>query len=91
MKYVNLSYFLKTVFSADFGFSEAMAIDLYKEAVDNAGKRGELKKELLEAFEDESVSWKEMLLNDEYEVMDLDSEDEARAYAKRVLWDPILG
>lgn len=91
MKYVNLSCFLKTVFSADFGFSETVAIELYKEAVGNAGKRREVEKELLEAFEDESVSWKEILLNDECEVMDFDSEDEARAYAKRVLWDPILG
>ncbi|MET1257445.1 hypothetical protein [Aliikangiella maris] len=90
MKYTNIVHMLKTVFVADFSFPEDMAISLYTESLKNSDKLNEMKSELEEAFCDESLSWKKMLLNDEYEVMDFDTEEEAKAYAKRVLWDPIM-
>lgn len=89
-KYKNIDYVLKTIFVVDMGFPEEMAISLYKESLHTSGKLDEMKQELAEAFEDKSISWKEMLLNDDYEVLDLDSEAEARECAKRVLWDPIM-
>ncbi len=89
-KYKNIDYVLKTIFVVDMGFPQEMAISLYKESLQTSGKLDEMKQELVEAFEDKSISWKEMLLNDNYEVLDLDSEDEAREFAKRVLWDPIM-
>lgn len=90
MKYENIVHMLKTVFAADFSFPEDMAISLYTESLRKSNKLDEMKDELEEAFSDETLSWKEMLLNDEYEVMDCDTEEEATAYARRVLWDPII-
>ncbi len=48
-----------------------------------------MKHELSEAFGDGSISWRAMLNNDEYEVLDFETEEEARAYVKRILWDPL--
>ncbi|NVJ62212.1 MAG: hypothetical protein HWE27_17630 [Gammaproteobacteria bacterium] len=90
MKYENIVHMLKTVFVADFSFPEDMAINLYTESLTNSNKFDEMKEELREAFSDETLSWQKMLFNDEYEVIDFDTEEEARAYAKRVLWDPIV-
>jgi len=43
------------------------------------------------AFDDETLSWKDMLLNEAYEVFDAQSEDEAKEHARRILWEPIFG
>jgi len=90
MKYENIRHMLKTVFVADFGFPEEMAISLYTESLSTSGKVDEMKRELADAFSDEEVSWKEMLLNDDYEVLDVESEEEAVAFVKRMLWNPIM-
>lgn len=89
-KYPNIIYVLKTIFVVDFGFPEDMAISLYKESLQSSGKVDDMKQELTEAFSDESISWKEMLLNDDYEVLDLDTEEEAKEFVERVLWEPIM-
>jgi len=31
-----------------------------------------------------------MLLNDDYEVLDFDTEEEAKEFVERVLWEPIM-
>ncbi|WP_165677806.1 hypothetical protein [Metapseudomonas otitidis] len=54
-----------------------------------SGKEEIMKYELSEAFGDGSISWRAMLNNDEYEVLDFETEEEARAYVKRILWDPL--
>ncbi|WP_165670209.1 hypothetical protein [Metapseudomonas otitidis] len=54
-----------------------------------SGKEEIMKHELSEAFGDGSISWRAMLNNDEYEVLDFETEEEARAYVKRILWDPL--
>jgi len=80
---------LKTIFSADFGFQEEAAKNIYLRGLISSGKLDEMKAELAAAFEDNSVRWREMLLNDDYEVQDFDTEEESIAYVKRVLWDPL--
>lgn len=80
---------LTTIFSADFGFPEEMAISLYKEGLQSSGKLEEMREELIEAFKDESISWKDMLFNEEYEVLDVETDEEAKEYIKKMLWDPI--
>ena len=89
MKYENIRHMLKTVFVADFSLSEDVAINIYIDSLKSSGKKEEMKVELAEAFEDENISWRNMLVNEEYEVMEFETEEEAKAYVKRVLWDPL--
>lgn len=87
--YENIKYILKTIFSADFGFEEEAAINIYLRGLESNGKLDEMKAELAAAIEDKSVCWREMLLNDDYEVHDFDTEEQSIAYVKRMLWDPL--
>jgi len=50
-----------------------------------------VKNELKGAFSNNDISWREMLLNEEYEVFDAETEQLAREYAFRILWKPIFG
>lgn len=89
MEYENIRHMLKTVFVADFSLSEDVAVQIYVDSLKSSGKTEEMKIELAEAFEDENISWRNMLVNEEYEVLEFESEEEARAYVKRILWDPL--
>lgn len=89
MKYENIRHMLRTVFSADFGFSEEVAISIYVKSITSRGKKNEMRRELTDAFEDEGLSWRDILVNDEYEVLEFETEEEAKAYVRRVLWNPI--
>ena len=88
--YDNIRYMLSAVFSADFGFQEEAAINIYLGGLRSSGKLDEMKAELVAAFKDKDVCWKSMLLNEEYEVQDFDTEEESMAYIRRVLWDPLV-
>ena len=85
-----ISRVLKTYFNVEDGLSEDVAIRMYQRASNSTANRDALKEELARAFGDTHVSWKNILLNDDYEVLDAQSEDEARAYAHRILWKPIF-
>jgi hypothetical protein len=85
-----LRYMLKTVFSTEVGLSESAAIRIYLSAARDGNEVGLLKDELERSFVEPEVSWRELLLNDEYEVIDASSEEEARSFAKRVLWEPLF-
>ncbi len=89
--YPNIIHYLKTLFNSEDGLSEDSSIRIYLRTVKSSGKFEEIKNELKSAFSDERISWKKILLNDLYEVFDAESEEDARAYAKRILWDPIFG
>lgn len=82
---------LRTIFVTDFSFSEDAAISIYVSGLKVSGKEEVMKRELSEAFGDGGLSWRAMLNNDEYEVLDFETEEEAKAYVKRILWDPIEG
>ena len=87
--YENIRYMLKTVFSADFGMQEKVAKSIYLGSLKSSGKVDEMRAELIAALEDENISWRAMLLNDEYEVLEFETEEEAIEYVKRVLLDPL--
>ncbi|AOS39542.1 hypothetical protein A0U95_12440 [Pseudomonas brassicacearum] len=89
MMYKNIRYMLKAIFSADLGFQEEDAKNIYVRGLRSSGKLDEMRAELAAAFEDRSVRWREMLLNDDYEVQDFETEEESLTYVKRVLWDPL--
>ncbi|MCB1892780.1 MAG: hypothetical protein KDF48_11205 [Rhodocyclaceae bacterium] len=79
---------LKTIFNAEDGLSEDVAIRLYQRTAKSSYSN--LKAELEEAFASDAVCWRDMLLTEEYEVFDADSEQEAKAYARKILWDPLF-
>lgn len=89
MRYENIRHMLRTIFVTDFSLPEDAAISIYVSGLKVSGKGETMKHELSEAFGDGSISWRAMLNNDEYEVLDFETEEEARAYVKRVLWDPL--
>lgn len=83
---------LKTIFNVEDGLSEEMAIPLYQRtAAQSDPGVAALKREIETAFADETLSWRQMLSNEGYEVFDTSSEAEAREYARRILWTPLQG
>ncbi len=79
---------LGAAFSADVGLSNAAQREILLRALDNHDWRVAFQNELLEAFSSAETSWIELLSNDEYEVIDSESEDEARTIAASMLWEP---
>ena len=90
-KYSHINYALKTIFNVEAGLSIEAATAMYRRSADKSGYLSELKVELGSAFSDPDMSWKRALLNEAYEVFDAESEEAARSYAKRILWDPVFG
>lgn len=89
MKYKNIRHILKTVFCSDFNLTEDVAVGIYVNNLNSSGKIDEMRYELDECLRDKNVSWRDMLVNDEYEVLDFETEQEAKDYIKRVLWQPL--
>jgi hypothetical protein len=85
-----VSRVLKTFFNTEDGLSEDVAIRMYQRANASSANREAYEAELIEAFANGQVSWKNLLLNDDFEVFDAASEDEAREYARKILWVPIF-
>lgn len=85
----NVVHMLKTVFNVDSGLSEDAAIRIYQRTAQSSGKLGRIREELGQGLNDPGVSWRTLLLNDDYEVFDAETEDEARAYAVKILWEPL--
>jgi len=81
---------LRTIFNAKDGLSEEVSIRLYQRAVAQSGTRDKLKAELKAAFSNPETSWRHLLCNDDYEVLDFETEAEAREHALRILWEPII-
>lgn len=85
----NVVHMLKTVFNVDSGLSEDAAIRIYQRTAQSSGKLERIREELGHGLNDPGVSWRTLLLNDDYEVFDAETEDEARAYAVKILWEPL--
>ena len=90
MNYPAIDQILGAVFDLDHGFSERVTADLYIRSVVNRVDTEEIKRELRSAFSDPKFSWKNMLSNDDREVYDTNSEEDAREYALKILWTPLV-
>ena len=44
-----------------------------------------MKADVVGVFSDSSASWRELLFNDEYEVHEAESEEDAKAFTKEIL------
>ncbi|WP_056178585.1 hypothetical protein [Lysobacter sp. Root604] len=87
----NLRRILKNYFNAEDGLSEEVSIGLYQRSFSSPEQRRTLRDQLSRAFADPLRDWRSLLANGEYEVYFAATEEEARAFARRILWDPILG
>ena len=82
---------LRIAYNAEDGLSQDVSIRLYQRAAGTGDNRAKLECELREAFSQSDLSWRQMLCNDEFEVVDLEDEQGAREYARKILWEPIFG
>jgi len=89
--YPNIAHILRTIFNSEDGLSEDSSIRIYLRTINSSGKFEEVKSELISAFSNKNLCWKNALLNDLYEVFDAESEEDARDYARRILWNPVFG
>ncbi len=88
--YEYINYVLANYLNTNVGYSEDEAISILRK---DFGESPELAKgvtvDLERAFGDRDYSWKEVMA--EYDVIFADTEEEAHAYAKKILWSNLLG
>lgn len=84
-------HMLKAIFNVDSSLSEEAAINIYRRAAQSSEKLEALREELDYALSDPSVSWKALLANSDYEVLDAETEQQAKSYAIRILLEPLYG
>ena len=89
IKYPLISHALRTCFNVEDGLSLDAGIRLYVRNAVSTGRVEEYLKEVDAAMADAAVDWKSVLLNDEYEVYDADTPDEAKQYAQQILQEPL--
>lgn len=86
MTYSRIRNALSAVFSIQTGLDDQAAAEMYKRSIE---RNIDLREEVRQAFNDPSVSWRSLLFNDEYEVIEIDTEQEARQRAMSLLLEPI--
>ncbi|RYD96316.1 MAG: hypothetical protein EOP50_06785 [Sphingobacteriales bacterium] len=88
-KYPLLENLLMSVMSVDVGLSADREEDALKASLLSIDFRTRLRKELESAFADPSISWIELLDNEKYSVFSADTEEEAKKYIEKRLWDKL--
>lgn len=87
--YDYIDYVLSNYLSVSVGHSEEEAISLLRaELTGNENLSVGLRSEVARAFDDSSYSWQSAL--EQSNVLYVDSEEAARSYAKRILWDSLF-
>lgn len=85
-EYPEIRYVLRA-FSVGVGLSDNAERDLLRRMLANDSWRPKFETELARAFASASTSWRELLFNEAYEVVETDSEGEARQIASELLWN----
>ncbi len=89
-RYARIATILQTVFNAEDGLSPETSRRLYARTILASAALVGFKEELAQAFADPTVSWKQMLCNDHYEVLDAETEQQAKEFAFQLLLAPLL-
>ncbi|MCS3811224.1 hypothetical protein FHY19_004324 [Xanthomonas arboricola] len=76
MGYPFIEIALRTIFNAKDGLCLAVSCGLYARSIRSSPAFRDLKEELARALADQDLSWKELLSNDMYEVIELDTEED---------------
>ena len=91
IEFPTIVHMLRTVYNAEDGLSDDVSLRLYQRAAAAGDNRAKLRSELQVALARDDVSWRQLLCNDDYEVLLFEDEGAARAHARRILWDPLFG
>lgn len=76
--------------STSVGHSEDEAISILRKDLESSPELAKgVMADLEKAFGDRDFSWREVMA--EYDVISADSEEEAHAYAKKILWSNLFG
>lgn len=87
--YEYIDQVLGNYFSAGTGHSEEDAISILRKHIANSIEFSQrLRGKVVEALAYRGYSWKGSLLK--HDVLCLDDEDDARTYARRILWDAVF-
>lgn len=86
--YTYIDQVLGSYFGSSVGHSEEEAMSILRKHIASSIALSQgLRAELEVALEDSDYSWKGALLR--HDVLCIDEEDKARAYARRILWDSL--
>ena len=89
-RYPEIRRILSIAFSIETGLSDDAASAMLLRALQSPEWRRRIATELTDAFSSSRTNWSELLFNDDYEVLEADTEDEARAHAVELLWKPVF-
>ena len=88
-RYAKVAQVLRTVFNSEDGLPADAARRLYLRTITGSPSLVGFEEELRAGLADATLSWKQMLRNDEYEVYDAETEAEAKAHAADLLLTPL--
>jgi hypothetical protein len=88
--YPSLRNLLISIFSVDVGLSESEEAEALERVLADISQRKEIEDELRQLFQDEAVSWVELLENDEYVAYPADDEEDAKEYVIEYLWSRVF-
>lgn len=89
--YPAIKNILRSLFSVEVGLEDATANAMLVQALNDPVYRKIIEGELIELSADYTLSWIELLDNDEYAVYAADDEAEAKKYFKSLIWYQVFG
>ena len=88
--YPSLRNLLISIFSVDVGLEESEERAALERVLSDPAQRTDIEQELRQLFHDTSISWSELLENDEYVVYPADDEEDAKEYVVESLWNRVF-
>lgn len=88
--YPFLKNLLISIFSVDVGLEESSEIAALGRVLSNPSQKLKIEEELRQLFQDTTISWSDLLDNDEYVVYPADNEDDAKKYIIDNLWSRVF-
>lgn len=88
--YPFLKNLLISIFSVDVGLEENSEIATLERILSNPSQKLKIEEELKRLFQDTTISWPDLLDNDEYVVYPADNEDDAKKYIIDNLWRKVF-
>ena len=90
VNYPSLRNLFISIFSVDVGLEENDEIAALNRVLNDVNQREEIESELRLLFQDDTISWSELLENDDYVVYPADDEDDAKEYVAESLWNRVF-
>lgn len=78
------------LFSVQVGLTDDFAREILERSLQNSEARRKFEEEVSKAFSDATTSWEKLLFNDEYEVYEAETKEQAREMAAEMLWEVVF-